>query len=158
MIIEQTEREIWVEKALAEIANKTLAFSPREKLSTKIRYLEKVLEKIPTMELSDEDWEEFTNKSDKVLAKLPQKVDGQTLICRDYLKALSDFRNYVRQNFKLVPRGFYLRIFLVLGIILGLVFGALSGQIAIGALLGIGLGLIIGSFLDKKSTSQNKVL
>ncbi|HET8838583.1 MAG TPA: hypothetical protein VFM82_06255 [Flavobacteriaceae bacterium] len=154
----KAEHKIWVENALLEIAQKTEGYSPREKLNAKISYLQNVFDKVPTLVMTDEEWEIFVLKSNEVLEQIPRKEEGKTMQYRNYLKRLSSFRNYIRQEFNFVPKGFYLRIFVALGIILGVVLGLFLRQISITILLGMGLGLIVGSYLDRKSERKNKVL
>lgn len=154
----KAERIIWVEKALLEIAQKTEQYSAREKLNTKISYLQNVFNTVPTLEMTDAEWEKFILKSNEVLKKIPRKEKGQSLPYREYLKLLSSFRNYIRQEFHFVPKRFYIRIFAALGIFLGLVVGLFLQEMALSISLGIGLGLLVGSYLDKKSERKNKVL
>lgn len=158
MDILEFERRSWAENVLKIIRIKIKHYSYEEVKNCKIAYLENVLKKIPSLEMTNGEWTEFVLRFNKILKTLPIKIEGEPMRYRNHLQELSNFRNYLRHRFHFVSKRFFLPIFIFIGLLVGVVFSIITNQIVVSMLLSIGVGLIVGSYLDKKSERENKVL
>lgn len=152
-------RNFWAEKILEKIQVKTNDYSEREKENTRVSFLVNAVEKIPQKEnIEPLNWDEFQEKTENVISLLPEKPTDGKMKYGNYLKTITNYKSYVQQKFNYVSKGFYTRIWLVIGIALGLPIGAIFGHISLGIPFGIGIGLVVGTFLDKKAIKENRVL
>ena len=99
-----------------------------------------------------------------VVEKIPN-VPSQSDKTGD-MDMLTLVKGYIKEKYNFVPKGYYKKTYLTIGIAMGptfgLLFGALLGKIGIGLPLGIPIGLAIGiaigTNLDKKAIFEKRVI
>jgi len=112
------------------------------------------LEDREMLELEINSIETFLSQQD--LAALPKNK-------RKYFRRkLKDFKEYLKEEFSLITKGYYATMGTGLGMCFGLaigtsVFGVDSG-VSIGMMFGMFLGLIIGRYMDSEAEKENRVL
>ncbi len=98
--------------------------------------------------------EKFMNQQDlTVLPKNKRKY---------YRRKLRDFKEFLKEEFSLITKGYYATLGTGLGMTFGLAigtsfFGANSG-VSIGMMFGMFFGLIIGRYMDSEAEKENRVL
>lgn len=84
----------------------------------------------------------------------------------NFRKKLTEFDTYLREELKLVTKGYYAGMGIALGTAfgvslgtaLGSVFSFLSMGIAMGISIGLSIGLVIGKSMDDKAEKENRIL
>lgn len=72
---------------------------------------------------------------------------------------LNSITSHFQKQHKLVTEGYYLSIFMCLGMSIGLVFGlTIFDNIALGLPIGIGIGVAIGSGMDADAKKKGMVI
>jgi hypothetical protein len=81
---------------------------------------------------------------------------------KKYLKRkLAEFKKYLKDEFSLIPEGYYTAIGMSLGMSFGVAIGVSFGEstgIALGISMGMLIGLVIGRRKDEEAKKQNRVL
>ena len=77
-------------------------------------------------------------------------------------RKLNDFKNYLKEEFSFITKGYYSMIGLSIGMCFGIAlgtsfFGAASG-VSLGMIFGMAIGLAIGRYKDAEAEKQNRVL
>ena len=148
-------------------------YSDQEKDNLEIYYLKGLITKIAENQIEGND--NLIEKIDSVIEGLPQKTNNNKLVYdRKLLNSISNLKSYIKEKYNFVPKGYYKKTYLAIGIALGtplgLLLGALIGKIGIGLPLGISIGLplgipiglaigiAIGTNLDKKAIIEKRVI
>lgn len=74
-----------------------------------------------------------------------------------FRKALTQFKNYLKDTFSLTSKGYYTNTSVSFGILFGVVFGVLAGEHfekSLGLSFGICLGLFIGAYVGRRKDAQ----
>ncbi len=140
-------------------------YSDQEKENLEIYYLEGLMAKIAENQIDGND--NLIEKIDSIIERLPRKTNTNKLVYdRKLLNSISNLKSYIKEKYNFVPKGYYKKTYLTIGIAMGptfgLLFGALLGKIGIGLPLGIPIGLAIGiaigTNLDKKAIFEKRVV
>ncbi len=76
-----------------------------------------------------------------------------------FQKALTKFKNYLKNTFSLTSKGYYTNTSVSLGILFGVVFGVLIGEHfekSLGFSFGICMGMFIGAYIGGRKDAQAK--
>lgn len=140
-------------------------YSEQEKENLEIHYLKGLMKKITVNQIEGND--NLIEKIDSVIEKLPEKINSSKLVYdRKLLDRISNLKSYIKEEYDIVPKGYYKKTYMAVGMgmgpILGLLIGTILGKISIGLPIGIPIGLAIGisigSNLDKKAIIENRVI
>jgi hypothetical protein len=93
---------------------------------------------------------------------------------KQYKMRLNDFKKFVKEEFSLIPKGYYAALGIATGGSIGVMLGVLptfwkltfgietefqrSLGVALGAAIGTAVGLFIGKFMDYSAEKENRVL
>ncbi|EAR01245.1 hypothetical protein [Maribacter sp. HTCC2170] len=79
---------------------------------------------------------------------------------RYYYKKLSTFKQFLKDEFSFVSKGYYTAIGMSVGMCLGLAFGTSFGAsgTSSGLVIGMAVGMVIGRLKDQEAEKQNRVL
>ena len=89
------------------------------------------------------------------------KIKANPVNKRKYFsKKLSAFKAYLKEEFSLIPEGYYTAIGMSLGMCFGVAIGTSFGasSTSIGLAMGMLIGLAIGRIKDMEAEKQNRVL
>jgi hypothetical protein len=75
-----------------------------------------------------------------------------------YRKQLDAITKHLQKEHKLVSKGYYVGIWIVIGIAIASGIGTALKNPAIGSGAGIAIGLAIGTYLDRKAEREGRVL
>lgn len=104
------------------------------------------------------EWEEFQSATIKLINDFPVGERADQAVQKTYQISLSAYKQLLLKKYQLVPQGYYMLVWMPLGIAIGLPFGLIFKNIALGIPIGIGLGLAIGAFMDLKAKKENRQL
>ena len=156
-----------MEDKLALLHQTTANYTSQEKENFSIDYLEKLI--IKTTEFEIEASNRILEKIDLILNSLPIKMVSKRLEYNNKcLNDITNLKSFVKENFNLIPNGYYRKKYLAFGLAIGPSFGLLigafmgKGKIAIGLPLGIPIGMAIGLTMgkhhDEKAKKENRVI
>lgn len=140
-------------------------YSEQEKENLEIHYLKGLMKKITVNQIEGND--NLIERIDSVIEKLPEKTNSTKLVYdRKLLNSISNLKSYIKEEYDIVPKGYYKKTYMAVGMglgpILGLLIGTILGKVSIGLPIGISVGLVIGisigSNLDKKAILENRVI
>jgi hypothetical protein len=103
------------------------------------------------------DWEAFKVETAKLISKFPA-AGAQKQAKKEYQKDLSLYKHYLMKKYKVVTKGYYLGVWMPLGISIGLPFGLLFNNLALGIPIGIAIGAAIGSYLNAAARKENRII
>jgi len=79
-----------------------------------------------------------------------------------FKKKLNEFKEYLKEEFSLITKGYYATlgtgIGMTFGIALGAAFFQVGSGVSIGMMFGMFLGMIIGRYMDSEAEKANQVL
>lgn len=77
-------------------------------------------------------------------------------------RKIEKFKKFLKDNFSLIPEGYYTSLGIALGLCFGVAFGtsifSASMGTSIGLSIGMVIGLVIGKKMDAKAEKENRVL
>lgn len=152
---------------LALLHETTTNYTDQEKENFNIDYLEKIIIKANELEITASN--EILEKIDVVLLSLPIKTIGKRLKYNSKcLNDITNLKSFVKEEYNLVPKGYYREKYVLVGLAIGPSIGVLigilmgKGKIALGLSLGIpvgmAMGLTIGNYHDDKAKKENRLI
>lgn len=79
-----------------------------------------------------------------------------------FRKKLRVFKEYLKEEFSLITKGYYATmgtgIGMTFGILIGAAFFQVGSGVSIGMMLGMFLGMIVGRYMDSEAEKENRVL
>ncbi|RED45269.1 hypothetical protein DFQ10_102137 [Winogradskyella eximia] len=76
-----------------------------------------------------------------------------------FKKALTQFKNYLKDTFSLTTEGYYTKLSVSLGMLFGVAFGVIMGERfekSLGISFGICIGMFIGAYIGRRKDAQAK--
>ena len=134
--------------ALSEQLKKTYGFS----------YLQNAIQKVPARISDESGLKDFQLDTERLISAFPSSDFSDKSSRKEFSKLLSAYKLMLLKKYKMVSKGYYLTIWMPLGIAIGMPWGLLFKNIALGLPLGIGIGLAIGGGLDRKAEKEDRVL
>jgi hypothetical protein len=134
------EQKAWVQTQLQQLAERVPAYPNNLQPLAKALFLPKIQANFPAFRILIED----------LLTALPPSEGITAASFNQYVKALRRFKQSVQRTYGLVPKGYYTRIWLPLGVAIGSSYGVVLKNIALGIPIGLAIGIAIGAGLDKK--------
>lgn len=89
----------WTTEKLEKIRSTSINYSPQEKEKIKLLYLSNLLEKLPELEIDQNDI--LITELNAVIDYLP--LDFEELIFANYLSKFNDLEYLIRKRFQLIP-------------------------------------------------------
>lgn len=148
----------WSTHQLAELENKSQSLSEAERETYHMAYLEKVIQKVPAKIATATELTQFQVTIENILALPLIRNEKGKLEGKAFLKAVNELKIHIQKQYNLVSKGYYVAIYMPLGVAIGLPFGLIFKNIALGLPIGIGIGLAIGGALDQKAKKEGRVL
>ncbi|EDP94931.1 hypothetical protein U8527_15350 [Kordia algicida OT-1] len=149
----------WKEMLINMIDEKTATYNQELHKKAETDYLKRLLEKMATHAASPETLVTFQEEMNVLVEAIPTVAGFKDKeIRRDFIKKKSKLKNTVITKHKLVNKGYYVSIWMPLGIALGMPWGVVFGNIALGLPIGLAVGLAIGSSLDAKAKKEGRVV
>lgn len=152
------EVEKWKHETLQKLAAKSMRYDAADKVSLKIEYLERALLHVASMIQYISDLETFRKLFDACIEKIPPNKDVKLSEHNTYLKQIAALQKALKAKYNLVPKNYFKRLWLPLGIAIGVAWGVALKSIALGISTGIVLGLAIGSGFDRKAKKEGRVI
>lgn len=156
MMIENQEN--WTKEQLQVLNEKSVGLVEPHLKNNGVAFIKNAIHLMPQKINSPLDWEEFQLATVKLINEFPivEKTgrEGQ----KAYQVSLSAYKQLLMKKYQVVPQGYYMLLWMPLGIAIGLPFGLIFKNIALGIPIGLGLGLAIGAFLDLKAKKENRQL
>lgn len=124
-----------------------------------IKQLERILLRLETL---SESCEQCAKYQRELLEYGRNLFDNREHIDKNTLKYHSmkvhEIINHLQKEHKLVTEGYYLAIYMPLGLSIGVVFGTLLNHTPIGLSLGLVFGVAIGNYLDSEAKKKGNVV
>jgi len=149
----------WKNATLRTLDEKTASFDESLHKKVETAYFKRLLEKMATHAASSEALDAFKAEMDAYVASIPNKVgfeDKETR--RNFLKKKAKIKSAAITKHKLVNKGFYVSLWIPIGMALGMPWGVAFGNIALGLPIGLAFGLAIGAWLDGKAVKEGRVV
>ena len=140
------------------LEQKSAALSESVKKSYGYSYLQNAIQKVPGRISNEDELIDFQQKTEKLIFAFPSSEQVDKSIRKEFSALLSSYKAMLLKKYKMVSKGYYLTIWMPLGIAIGMPWGLLFKNIALGLPLGIGVGMAIGGGLDKKAENEGRVL
>jgi len=157
----------WSTKKLEKLRAISLNYSIKEKEEIKLNYLNKLLVRLPELEVDEKDI--LIMELDAVIDCLP--LEFEELIYGSYLSKFNYIVYLVKKRFNLIPQKYHQEInvfysasivgyiFIVVIVFLSfLIFKKPIFIIAIAIPLGVVVSKLISIFLDKKAKRENRII
>lgn len=78
---------------------------------------------------------------------------------KHFNKLLKEFKDYLKEKYALISKGYYTNISITTGAAFGIIAGIIIGERfekSLGIAIGIGIGMLIGAFVGRKRDAQAK--
>jgi len=150
--------ETWINEQLELVNQKAAVLVEPHLKNYGVDFIKNAIQIMPQKINQELDWEEFKLATNKLINELPISDNIDKEIQKSYQKSLSAYKQLLMKKYNMVPKGYYLTVWMPLGIGIGLPFGLMFKNIALGIPIGIGIGLAIGSGLDNKAKKENRQL
>ncbi|MFB9861767.1 hypothetical protein [Rufibacter immobilis] len=150
--------ENWQERVSHEIDTRTQSYTEQELKNYSVPTLRNLIAKLPTQEASAQQREVLQGNIEAIVMLLPMIPNTKDEAFGLLQKRINALKKLVREQYKLVSKGYYSAIWLPLGIGIGLPWGAMFKNIALGIPIGVGIGLGIGGYLDRKAEKEGRVI
>ncbi|WP_129717447.1 hypothetical protein [Pedobacter sp. SYP-B3415] len=151
-----TEQWISEQRTLLKLKAETLAVAEQKKYG--YRFVSNSLEFVAIGKaLQGAELDEFKASAANVIAAFPA-AGADAASRKTYHSALSTYKGMLLKRHKIVPEGYYLAIWMPLGIAIGLPYGILFKNLAIGVALGPAIGLMIGGFLNANAKKKGLII
>ncbi|GAA0292339.1 putative membrane protein YccC [Gracilibacillus halotolerans] len=147
------------------------------KLKNRLKELKKSVDKKTAAKLELDTWDSIINKInsfapeceecsrhirelDDYLAGLLSKIDGPEMVDYKQHKGKTDsLRTHLSKQHEIKTNGYYLSIFMCIGMAVGLLFGmAAFDNAALGLAFGVGIGVAVGAGLDEDARKKGRAL
>ena len=121
-----------------------------------------VLTALKDKDLTKEEFRSIEEELEK-LSLISARDNGK----KQFAKKLGQFKSFLKDNFSLIPEGYFTTLGIGVGVAfgstLGIVFGPAFGitpgiEMIFGTPFGLILGLLVGAFLDNEAEKQIRVL
>lgn len=151
-------KEIWIEEQLQILQIKAANLKEPYLKNNGFEVIKGALGLMPTKINNHPDWEEFKGLTSKLIEDFPLIDKPEKEQQKAYQLTLSTYKQFLLKKYQVVPKGYYVLVWMPLGIGIGLPFGLLFKNIALGIPIGLGIGLAIGSVMDNKAKKENRQL
>lgn len=151
-------QETWSNEQLQHLKEKTTGLVEPHLKNYGIDFIKNAIQLMPQKINNEFDWEEFKLATNKLINELPAGDKADKEGQKAYQKSLAAYKQLLMKKYNMVPQGYYMMVWMPLGIAIGMPFGLIFKNIALGIPIGIGLGLAIGAVLDRKAKKENRQL
>lgn len=152
------DNHIWQTEARQALADKTAELTDQQRKRYQIAFIESAILKLPDQISNEQQLSEFKKDTKELISCLPTPADEQRLSAKNYTGKLSTYKGMLMKKYKIVPNGYYMAVWMPLGVAIGMSIGLAMKNIALGLSLGLGLGLAIGAGINLKAQKEGKVL
>ena len=154
-----TEEQVaWIASKEQQVSERVQAYPEMLQQLVEATYVKNILQKLPHLPKMQADFVGFKAKVEMLLSTLPLAEGAKSSSFSPYITELGKFKEYIKNTYKLIPKGYYTRMWLPIGVAIGTSNGLLFKNIGIGIALGVGIGIVIGAGLDRKAEKENRVL
>lgn len=151
-------KEHWSKEQLQLLNEKAAGLVEPHLKNNGVEFIKNAIQLIPQKINNPIDWQEFQLATAKLIEEFPSENKMDKFAQKAYQVHLSTYKQLLLKKYQVVPQGYYMLVWMPLGIAIGLPFGLIFKNIALGIPIGIGLGLAIGGFLDLKAKRENRQL
>ncbi|TDQ11782.1 hypothetical protein [Pedobacter metabolipauper] len=151
-------KETWAVEQLAILENKTSALTEKERKALGADFIAGALQKVPVKINNQTELEIFQSETAQLISQIPLLNTTGRISDPVFSKLLSAYKASIRKKYKLVAKGYYMIMWMPLGVAISLSWGVALGNIALGIPLGIGIGMAIGAGLDRKAEKEGRVI
>lgn len=148
----------WAAKLLVELETKAQTLTESQKKTYHIEVLINIINKVPNKIVEATELDRFKTNIESLLVLFPVKSENNKFVDKDYLKALNELKIELQKKYNLVVKGYYIAVFLPLGVAIGLPFGLMFKNIALGLPIGLCIGIAIGTALDQKAQKEGRII
>lgn len=154
----ENENNQWQDHMIASIEEKTADFPGNKKAFIDGDLLKRLINMVPTFVKSESELKAFQNRIEGILEDMPENSSFKLREIQPYRNRINALKMYLKGKYQLVTKGYYVSVFLPIGIALGMPFGLLLDNIALGQTFGLPIGLIIGALLDVKAKKEGRII
>ena len=154
----EKESNQWQNHMIASIEEKTADIPGNKKAFLDGDLLKRLINKVPALVKSESELEAFQNRIEGILEDMPENSGFKLREIQPYRNRINSLKMYLKGKYQLVTKGYYVSIFLPIGIALGMPFGVLLDNIALGQAFGLPVGLMIGALLDARAKKEGRII
>lgn len=151
-------QQIWSSVQLADLENKSKMLTVAERKTFHVDFVKNAIDKVPSKIVDETELVQFRTDIELLLTLFPVRDERGKLIGKTYHKAITELKISLQKKYNLVSAGYYIAIFLPLGIAIGMPFGLMMKNIALGIPIGLAIGVAIGSALDQKAKKEGRII
>lgn len=122
-----------------------------------IEMIRSAIEKAPNFIKDGEDLQNFRLHTLSLIGLIPKTQIDKAQVTA-YKKAFSTYKGLLLSKYELIPNGYYIAVWMPLGIAIGTSFGVALKNIGLGISLGVAIGVAIGAGLNAKAEKEGRVL
>lgn len=149
-------QENWIREQLEILEKKSAGLIEPHLKNNGVDFIKNAIQLMPEKINNSIDWQEFQLVTSKLISEFPTGKENDNESKKKYQQNLSAYKQLLMKKYKVVPQGYYMLVWMPLGIGIGLPFGLIFKNIALGIPIGIGLGLAIGAYFDLKAKNENR--
>lgn len=148
----------WSAIQLAQLESKAQTLTESEKKTYHIEAITNMINKVPNKIVEETELDRFKANIESLLILFPVKGENNKFVDKAYLKAVNELKIELQKKYNLVVKGYYIAVFLPLGVAIGLPFGLMFKNIALGLPIGLCIGIAIGTALDQKAQKEGRII
>lgn len=152
------EVESWKNETLQRIAAKGQQYDAKDRESLKIDFLERALLHVAPLIQYFADLELFRKAFDACIERIPAHKDVKLAEHNAYLKQIGKLQKALKSKYNLIPKNYFIRLWIPLGVAIGAGWGVAFKNIGLGMGTGIALGVAIGVSFDRKAQKEGRVI
>lgn len=153
-----TNDQSWQDQTLAALEKKTEGITEKSRKKYATAYISSAIQKVPVKIQSEEELTEFKRNTEELVASIPEPSVFSIPAEKKYLAELSGYKGILMKKFKMVPEGYYIAVFLPIGLCIGTSLGVATKNIGLGMPLGMLFGLVLGAAMNAKAKKEGKIL
>lgn len=148
----------WQESMITQLEEKIAGFPNQKKAFIQDDLLKKVINKVPSKIKSETDFLDFQKKIEGILSDLPKDRSFKLRDIGKYRNRVQALKMYLKKKYQLVTKGYYMAIFLPVGMCIGMSFGLALGNAGFGFVFGMPMGVLIGVALERKAKKEGRLI
>ncbi|PKM52282.1 MAG: hypothetical protein CVV02_02650 [Firmicutes bacterium HGW-Firmicutes-7] len=157
------EHSIWYIELCDKIDALTSEFTEKETKKYQINWLKKLLDKLDYFQESCSDCVELKNSMDNLLIDLELIKNDPNHSTDQYFTSINNLYQHLKTSHKVVVSRHYVHLGIIAGVIIGLIItfvfkDLIPGTMKYGFNTSIIIGFATGFYLDKKATSEYRML
>lgn len=148
----------WQESMITQLEEKIADFPEQKKAFIHDALLKKVISLVPSKVKSETDLFTFQEKIEGILRDMPKDRSFKLKDIRHYRNRVNSLKMYLNKKYQLVTKGYYISVFLPIGLAIGMPLGLLFDNLALGPAFGLPIGIMIGGILEARAKKEGRII